>query len=259
MVVRMNRSVVCLGTYVMLLTLVTMLTPSVESLVQNGLLMRGWYPQHLSYRPKLRLTPKKGKNSLNWSGLRRSFMTSSESSSSSENSRNVVEMFQDSDRFDRWRFLQELLEGDADPHVVNRLLYQVLEGAIKYPRLDGSGDWVVISAESKASIEFLLYSEDVASKDGQIIALHEIYENENVQKRARQALKQLEALLPTSDQDEDAVKSLWDTVMEIHGREAVKYQQTQDNTLEWRLRNTVARLLLHHDFLILGIVRASLQ
>jgi hypothetical protein len=186
-------------------------------------------------------------------------MTSSQSSAGNEISRNVVEMFQDSDRFDRWRFLQQLLEGDADVHVVNRLLYQVLEGSIRYPRRDGLGDWVEIPAERKASIEFLLYPEDCANKDRQIIVLHENYDDENVQAMARQVLKQLESLLPTSDQDEDAVKSLWDTVIEIHGREAVKYQETQDNTLEWKLRNTVARLLLHHDFLTLGVVRISLQ
>jgi hypothetical protein len=65
--------------------------------------------------------------------------------------------------------------------------------------------------------------------------------------------------LPTPDDDEDAVKSLWDTVMELYGREAVKYQETKSSTLEWKITNTVSRLLIHFDFLTLGIVRKPLK
>jgi hypothetical protein len=81
-------------------------------------------------------------------------MVSSESSESSVSSKNVAELFQDSDRFERWRFLQQLLEGEADAHAVNRLLYQVLEGAIKYPRKNESGDWVLIPAEIQHPSKF---------------------------------------------------------------------------------------------------------
>jgi hypothetical protein len=172
-----------------------------------------------------------------------------------EGNRNMAErLFLESDRFDRWRFLQELLEGDADVDVVNQLLYQVLEGALKYPRKDPkTNDVIVLPTQMKTSIEMLLYSEN-NSRAGCVLALWEDYTDETVQESAKQGLIQLEQLLPTIDEDEDAVKSLWDIVMEIHGREAVKIRETQENTLEWKLLNTVARLLIHHDFLTLGIV-----
>jgi hypothetical protein len=259
----MYQKLMCPGMHLMLLSILTMLPSLVESLAQyHDGVKSGWCMQPSSCTPLLRLVEKRKRNNcINWTSVRRRpyLMVSSESFASSEPSKNVAELFQDSDRFERWRFLQQLLEGDADAHVVNRLLYQVLEGAIKYPRKNESGDWVLMPAEIKTSIEVLLYSEDCRNKDGHIIILHENYEDQNVQEVARQALNQLEALLPTSDEDEDAVKSLWDTVMEVHGREAVKYQETQDNSLEWKLRNTVARLLLHHDFLTLGVVHEPLQ
>jgi hypothetical protein len=59
---------------------------------------------------------------------------------------------------------------------------------------------------------------------------------------------QLDALLPHPDDDEDAFKGLWDTVIEIHGREAVKIDEAR-GSLTWKSCCTLARLLIHFDFL----------
>ena len=184
-------------------------------------------------------------------------MTASSSPSTDEENDLAEEFFEKQHRFYRWRFLQDLLEGDADTYVTNRVLSQVFEGAVKYPRPDGNsgGDIVALPVEVRQRIQALLDSSEMVH-NGRVVALREDYDDEASSKAATETLQILEELLPTPDEDEDAVKSLWDTVMELHGRGAVQYQQTQDNTLEWKLNNTVARLLIHFDFLTLGIVRA---
>jgi hypothetical protein len=59
---------------------------------------------------------------------------------------------------------------------------------------------------------------------------------------------QLDALLPGPDDDEDAFKGLWDTVIELHGREAVKIDEARGSST-WEGCCTIARLLIHYDFL----------
>ena len=66
-------------------------------------------------------------------------------------------------------------------------------------------------------------------------------------------LELLEDILPDPQEDEDASKSLWDTLIELHGRDMVKFNET-NRTKEWRVRCLVARLILHFDFIIYGIV-----
>jgi hypothetical protein len=65
-------------------------------------------------------------------------------------------------------------------------------------------------------------------------------------------LCQLERLLPDPALDEDASKGLWDTVIELHGRESVKINE-QINTMNWRTRCLIARVLIFCDFLSDGL------
>ena len=75
-------------------------------------------------------------------------------------------------------------------------------------------------------------------------------------------LERLEQFLPNPSEDEEAHKSLWDLVIELHGRESVKSNEMSSKHpteyLDWKLRNVVARILIHHDFLSLGIVDGPL-
>jgi hypothetical protein len=160
------------------------------------------------------------------------------------------------DRFDRWRFLQNVLDGDASSDLVNQVLYEVLDGALKFPRLDGDGETIVLPGEYRDRIQDVL---DNHSSDGRIPAMCTSDAEDDdgeIKVHAAAMLTLLEGLLPDTDEDEDASKSLWDTVMEIHGREAVKYQETKNRTMEWKLASVVTRLLLHFDFLTLGIVKS---
>jgi hypothetical protein len=134
------------------------------------------------------------------------------------------------DRFDRWRFLQNLLEGDVENEVCNRVLLQVLKNS-----LDRKGDHLEtgtaeITSELRTKLESV-----ITSRDGPLVS----YES----------LDELEKLIPDISEDEDAFKSSWDTVMEIHGRESVKLNEIEGSP-EWKLSCLVARVLLHFDFLL---------
>lgn len=166
------------------------------------------------------------------------------------------------DRFDRWRFFQDFLEGDyPSPDVVNIILYRVLKGALKLPQTsDGSdSEAVEISAEVREKIEEILSD---YSTEGRVEAVVTItntdIDYEEAHEKVSDILQQLEMVLPDPIEAEQDYKSLWDTVIEIHGREAVKYNESQKPvSLDWKIASTVTRVLLHYDFLTHGIVDDS--
>lgn len=65
-------------------------------------------------------------------------------------------------------------------------------------------------------------------------------------------LEQIEYLLPHPERDEDASKGLWDTIIELHGRESVKINE-RHRTVQWRTRCLISRLLIYYDFLTIGL------
>jgi hypothetical protein len=67
-------------------------------------------------------------------------------------------------------------------------------------------------------------------------------------------LELIEQLLPNPETDEDASKGLWDTVIELHGRESVKInERTVPQDIGWKTRCLIARLLIYYDFLTDGL------
>lgn len=64
-------------------------------------------------------------------------------------------------------------------------------------------------------------------------------------------LSKLEQLLPTMEDNEDAHKGMWDTLIEIHGRESVKINKDKDK--DWDSRCLVCLLLIVHDFVQEGV------
>ena len=161
--------------------------------------------------------------------------------------------FVTNDRFDRWRFLQNLLDGEAKALTVNQMLYYVLDGYLKYPRpkqenSDETGS-PELTAELRAKIEKILDE----SADESIAALED---PECVPGRGFDLLK-LEGLLPDPQEEEEAFKSLWDVVMELHGREMVKIDESKA-TPQWKACCMIARLFIHFDFVVYGIVDSPL-
>ncbi len=171
------------------------------------------------------------------------------------------------DRFDRWRFLQDFLDGDhPSSDVVNIVLYRVLEGALKYPRPSGGSDTlgsdesVEMTADVKNKIQVILADH---STEGRVNAVMTMSNDDNdfqeAEKVALATLEQLERILPDPVEEEDDFKSLWDTVIELYGREAVKINENQRPVLlAWKIASTVTRVLLHYDFLTYGIIDGPL-
>jgi hypothetical protein len=150
------------------------------------------------------------------------------------------------DRFSRWRFMQDLTDGDIDDDVINSVLFGVLEDYLNNPPVKSSSDEPdEPSGSPEFSLELAAKLEGAIgmSKDNAIVVFTEDTDDE--------FLTKLEDLLPDPQEDEDGYKSGWDILMELHGRELVKSNETSP-TPEWRKLCLVARLLIHYDFLTRG-------
>jgi hypothetical protein len=166
---------------------------------------------------------------------------------------NLADRFDTNDRFDRWRFLQNLLDGEAKAETVNQMLYYVLDGYLKYPRpkqenSDETGS-PELTAELRAKIEKIL--EESATESIAALEDPECFPGKGF------ALLQLDGLLPDPQEEEEAFKSLWDVVIEIHGREMVKIEGSKA-TPQWKAWCLIARLFIHFDFVIYGLVDSPL-
>ena len=171
------------------------------------------------------------------------------------------------DRFDRWKFLQDFLEGDhPSADVVNIILYRVLKGALKYPRpsggsdTQGSDDTVEMTADVKNKIQAILADHSTNGRVNAVMTMSNDDDDfEEAERVALTTLEQLDGILPDPVEEEDDFKSLWDTVIELYGREAVKINEQQRPVLlDWKIASTVTRVLLHYDFLTYGIIDGPL-
>lgn len=142
-----------------------------------------------------------------------------------------IESVELSDRFDRWRFLQRLLDLEVDNEAANELVLRVLDNSLKRKKSDDAMD-------NTAEITNALRAKMSHAISGSLETLNTV--------------DMLDTLLPDMAEDEDAFKSLWDTVTEIHGREMTKMDEAE-GTPEWKLACIQARVLIHFDFLSLGI------
>lgn len=148
------------------------------------------------------------------------------------------------DRFGRWRFLQRLLDEETNNDDVNRIIFIVLDGYLKFPRPTYGSTTETGSPELTVERRQLIEEVLKGCSLGIVPALGDSGEDR---------LSGLETLLPDPSEDEDGFKGLWDTVIELHGRESVKINET-NKTPEWRAVCLVARVILHYDFLIYGLV-----
>jgi hypothetical protein len=189
------------------------------------------------------------------------------------------------DTFDRWRFLQKLLDDDIND--ADDILF-VLQACIQqsYQRLQSTPSRLATIHQSQnltssmasavASPADVLSPLSFDDTDGlieerldimsfilqekssaTINRLLQALENDSAPSSAYtpqdfRFLDQLERLLPDPALDEDAAKGLWDTVIELHGRESVRINE-QQKTMNWRTRCLIARVLIFYDFLSAGI------
>lgn len=169
----------------------------------------------------------------------------------------VTRLFLDQ-QFNRWRLLQQLLEAEVEGGDVNEVLYRVLKSFLDIPRpkriVDSEGiarsnTSPIIGAEIRAIIQSLVDSES-SHKTISIFT-------SDCSVQSMEILADVEKLLPDPIEDEDAHKTCWDLVMEMYGKEAVKAEEVERST-DWRARCSVARVLIHFDFLDAGFIESGL-
>lgn len=119
--------------------------------------------------------------------------------------------------------MQNLMEGEIkDVNEINMILHHMLKRCNKLPE----------GYDSIESFQPLLGPGGKAGDDAVL-------------------LSQLEALLPTMEDDEDGHKGLWDIVCELHGRESVRIFKGRNQ--DWDVRCLVVRCLIDFQFLHDGV------
>ena len=127
---------------------------------------------------------------------------------------------------------------------MNAILFDILIGVLKDPRppiedsdFTGSPE---ITPELREKIEAVV----------SVISNEKVFALEDPECRPgnETLLQLLEDLLPDPREDEDGHKSLWDIVIELHGRESVKINE-KGAAPDWKAWCLIARLFLHFDFL----------
>jgi hypothetical protein len=194
-------------------------------------------PLHLKERCFHGIHPRRDRaqRQLSLSSLHSTCNGNNSSSITATNS--IIYTLRTSDRFDRWKFLQDFLDDSLDDNNgdAEQVLFAVLQG---YPL---EGDTIGIptaTPEQKRIVQDLL---DKAAPNGMIPVFSDL-----------ETLRKVEALIPDPQEDQDGFKSAWDTVLEIHGRESVKVNE-EAATERWKALSIVGRVLLHYEFLTEGI------
>mmetsp|Transcript_10127 Transcript_10127/g.11598 ORF Transcript_10127/g.11598 Transcript_10127/m.11598 type:complete len:232 (-) Transcript_10127:86-781(-) len=181
------------------------------------------------------------------SSLPASQTTNDDNISISQNSA-VLERLDLTEQIDRWLYLQDLLEGDAKGEDTNEILFSVINSFLDYPPprkfTDEEGENIILEDSHVETMENLVSIDgcsiqalkDPDCKAGELIVVNA-----------------LEGLLPGEFENNDAYKSLWDMMEQLHGREAVGQSKASDGP-NWDARCVVARVLIYFDFLQDGIL-----
>jgi hypothetical protein len=166
---------------------------------------------------------------------------------------NLVDRLDLSDNFSRWRFLQNFLDAEVKASDDNEVLYLVLDSFLNSPPSASSDDSnesalpIATPEDVRIIIEELL--EKHASSSKQQIAA---FRDPECRPGDDDVMTRLEKLLPGPHENEDTFKGLWDTVILLYGREAVKINQGKA-TRKWKGLCVVARVLIYFDFLTRGV------
>eukprot|EP00586_Coscinodiscus_wailesii_P014499 CAMPEP_0172520246 /NCGR_PEP_ID=MMETSP1066-20121228/291889_1 /TAXON_ID=671091 /ORGANISM="Coscinodiscus wailesii, Strain CCMP2513" /LENGTH=223 /DNA_ID=CAMNT_0013302971 /DNA_START=205 /DNA_END=877 /DNA_ORIENTATION=- len=204
--------------------------------------------------------------------LLRTTTSSSSSSSSSpppaDDEADVVQRLNLKRQFERWAFLQDLLELDVESNAddVNEVVSIVLRSYRHQPltpapktKRERESAAPRISEATREVMNRLLTSRSydgsgsvgaTTTTNGGVLR---VFEGEDCLVTNCDIINDLESLLPSDDEDHDAYMSLWDIVIALHGMENVKMSQKEGNK-EWDARCVVARFLIHYDFLTEGII-----
>jgi len=167
------------------------------------------------------------------------------------------------EQFERWKFLQQVLEGEIHPADIEDVMLLVLTGYLEHgpttntsTKENNGGSASPILNEERRGIIVRLISDLVSldmgadhsiGTDGSSRILYELigppvnYESESIDEvdksafeggemdainpRALSILQQIERLLPDLEDDEESHKGAWDLVMDLFGRESVRIRE----------------------------------
>jgi hypothetical protein len=163
----------------------------------------------------------------------------------SESAAEIDDRLNLNDRFGRWRFLQNLLDGETSPDDTNLVLQIILEN---FFRLDQTADCNEPMRDDTSSDNASILKQTVLEKSLQVL-IHPTNKSNEIADVELLAL--LEKLLPDKE-EEDAWKSLGELICELHGREAVKVDENA-NLPTWKARLLISQIMLHFDFLSNGL------
>lgn len=177
------------------------------------------------------------------------------------NENNVVQRLELTQQFNRWRFLQELLEGDVHYGDVNELLYNVLNAYLHSDPSQRDEGSPILTESIRTTLKQLLLIKDTKefTSDSCIpifcpgCVVPSSADDYDGHTRTLLLVSQLESLLPDPIEEKDAHDGLWDTIEGLHGWEGVRMNR-QNPCKDWEVRCTVARVLIWFDFLAEGVL-----
>ena len=195
-----------------------------------------------------------------------SLSSSTNKNSLDDQTPNVMERLQLTSQFERWVFLQKLLDVDLSAPDINELLYLVLQSWVEYPRSERNN---IDRGSPELEDDKLKVLKDVVHKYSSIgnipiismsmsTSMDSAKSDKEEISSVNKLMNDLESLLPDMYEDPDAYEGLWDILKELHGEESVSNRQNvffsaDEEDYDWDKLALVARVLIHFDFLTKGI------
>ena len=172
---------------------------------------------------------------------------------------NVIERLELNQQFERWKFLQQLLDGEIQPLDIENVLILVLSSYLQHGPTaltsdnkdeNGGNASPVLNDEQMSNMRGVINDISIlgvsdngigdsrflhmlvlppVDYESMTIDIMEDEEDSNiieVDTNALSILQQIERLLPDPIEDEEAYNSLWDVVIDLYGRESVKIKET---------------------------------
>jgi len=188
---------------------------------------------------------------------------------------NVYEKYDLKSQFNRWTFLQKLLDEELPVKDVETILFQVLQSWVIFPlpeRSDKDGAPTFTEAQVKDLYKLVSQFQSYHSTHGHIPILSAKIQDEL--KGKNNLVSALESLLPDEDEDPDGYEGLWNLINDLHGEESIESKKMIFNSFSSLSKNTkgipkslnnwsklclVARMLIHMDFLTKGMKTKRLE
>jgi hypothetical protein len=168
----------------------------------------------------------------------------------------VIERLELSKQFERWRFMQKLLEGEISSSDIEDILLLVLHAYLQHgptasssnnKNENGGNASPVLTPDQRCAVQDVIDTMvSISDGIGDSRILHMLvlppadWDNVNidgggvsskednmveVDGNALSILNKIELVLPDPSEDEDSHKSAWDVIIDLHGRESVRVEE----------------------------------